>query len=105
MGFFFFYGNRKPRQYEHKPIYWDPNKEKLQERIDRIKRQLDEEDGKIATTEEYKPQIKGAFLESSEHIRRQHERGRDSKYRSSRSMTLLLFLVILLVVLWVLYFK
>ncbi len=28
MGIFFFYQNRKPRPFEHKPIYWDPKKEK-----------------------------------------------------------------------------
>ena len=26
MALFSFYNMRKPRQYDHKPIYWDPHK-------------------------------------------------------------------------------
>ena len=37
MGMFSFYNVRKPRQFEHKPIYWDPRKEKLEKRIHKVK--------------------------------------------------------------------
>ena len=33
MALFSFYNVRKPRQFEHKPIYWDPDKEELEKRI------------------------------------------------------------------------
>ena len=29
MALFSFYNMRKPRQFDHKPIYWDPHKEEL----------------------------------------------------------------------------
>lgn len=32
MALFSFYNMRKPRQFDHKPIYWDPHKEALEER-------------------------------------------------------------------------
>ena len=30
MALFSFYNMRKPRQFDHKPIYWDPHKEALE---------------------------------------------------------------------------
>ena len=40
MGMFSFYNMRKPRQFEHKPIYWDPRKEKLEQRIHKVKMEM-----------------------------------------------------------------
>lgn len=40
MALFSFYNMRKPRQYDHKPIYWDPHKEALEERISKVKREM-----------------------------------------------------------------
>ena len=40
MALFSFYHMRKPRQFEHKPIYWDPHKEALEERVSKIKREM-----------------------------------------------------------------
>ena len=36
MALFSFYNMRKPRQFDHKPIYWDPHKEALEERISTV---------------------------------------------------------------------
>ena len=33
MALFSFYNVRKPRQFDHKPIYWDPHKEAMEDRI------------------------------------------------------------------------
>ncbi len=33
MGLFFFYNNRKPRKFDHKPIFYDPKKESLEKQI------------------------------------------------------------------------
>lgn len=35
MGLFFFFNNRKPRSFEHKPIYWNPQKESTESRVNR----------------------------------------------------------------------
>ena len=53
MALFSFYNMRKPRQYDHKPIYWDPHKEALEERISKVKREMGVEE----SLEEYKPHI------------------------------------------------
>ena len=36
MGLFSFYNNRRPRQFDHKPIYFDPHKEAMEERVRKI---------------------------------------------------------------------
>ena len=44
MAKFFFYNNRKPRRFNYKPILFDPDedarKEKLQNRINAVKREM-----------------------------------------------------------------
>ena len=40
MALFSFYNVRKPRQFEHKPIYWDARKEALGDRVEKVKREL-----------------------------------------------------------------
>ena len=37
MALFSFYNVRKPRQFNHKPIYWDPHKEAMEERVRKMK--------------------------------------------------------------------
>ena len=63
MALFSFYNMRKPRQFDHKPIYWDPHKEALEERISKVKREMGVEE----PLEEYKPHIKGTFIEGTSH--------------------------------------
>lgn len=65
MAFFSFYNMRKPRQFDHKPIYWDPRKEALEERISKVKREMGIEE----PLEEYKPHIKGTFIEGTSHLK------------------------------------
>ena len=38
MALFSFYNVRKPRQFNHKPIYWDPHKEAMEERVRKSRR-------------------------------------------------------------------
>ena len=40
MALFSFYNVRKPRQFDHKPIYWDPHKEAMEDRIRKVKREI-----------------------------------------------------------------
>ena len=40
MALFSFYNVRKPRQFNHKPIYWDPHKEAMEERVRKMKREM-----------------------------------------------------------------
>ena len=71
MALFSFYNMRKPRQFDHKPIYWDPHKEALEERISKVKREMGVEE----PLEEYKPHIKGTFIEGTSHLKKSVGRG------------------------------
>ena len=62
MGMFSFYNMRKPRQFEHKPIYWDPRKEKLEQRIHKVKMEMGVEE---TDYEQYKDAIRGSFVEGT----------------------------------------
>ncbi len=99
MALFSFYNMRKPRQYNHKPIYWDPHKEALEERVRKIKREM----GMEESLEEYKPQIKGTFIEGTSHLKKSRDRGDDRRSREYKSGRLVLALVILGVIFWYMF--
>jgi len=101
MALFSFYNVRKPRQYEHKPIYWDPRKEELEERTRRIKRELGVEE----PLEDYKPQIKGTFIEGTTHLKRNRSKGHDPRSRTYSNVKLIVILAILLAVAWAFFFR
>lgn len=101
MAFFSFYNVRKPRKFNHQPIYWDPRKEKLEERTKRIRREM----GLEEIDEDYKPQIKGTFVEGTTHLKKRVEKGETPQGRSYKNVTLALALVVLLAFLWFLYFR
>ncbi len=101
MSLFSFYNVRKPRQFEHKPIYWDSKKEALEERVLKVKREM----GLEEKPEEYKPQIKGSFIEGTTHLRRSKDRGDDSRGREYKNVKLFVVLVVLLVLFWFLYWR
>lgn len=101
MAFFSFYNTRKPRQFNHRPIYWDPRKEALDERVLKAKKEL----GLLESDEEYKPQIKGTFIEGTTHLKNRIENGETSKTRTSKNIKLAIALVLLLILFWYLFFK
>ena len=73
MALFSFYNVRKPRQFEHKPIYWDPDKEELEKRVHRVKREMGLEEESV---EEYKDAIRGSFIEGDDASEEKQEPGR-----------------------------
>lgn len=101
MAFFSFYRVRKPRKYNYQPIYWDPRKENLEERTRKIKREM----GLEKVDENYKPQIKGTFVEGTSHLKKRIEKGETPRSRAYKNIKLVLALVLLGVVLWYLFFK
>lgn len=101
MAFLSFYSTRKPRQFNHKPIYWNPKREALDERISKVKREM----GMEEMAEDYKPHIKGTFAEGTTHLRRKIENGETPRSRSSKNVKLALALVLLLVLLWYMFVK
>jgi hypothetical protein len=95
MGFF---NQRKPRGFHHEPIYYDPRKEELEERVKKVKKEMG-----MLPDEEYKPNLKGAFIEQSSHVRRRQQN--EEKSSSSRNIKLGVLLAVLLVVFWYLYIR
>ncbi|MDR0844034.1 MAG: hypothetical protein LBN71_02345 [Tannerella sp.] len=102
MALFSFYSVRKPRQYEHKPIYWDPRREALEKRIRQVKMEM----GEIPEDpEEYKASIRGSFSEGTTHLRRSKAKGFDVHERANRNMRLILIVVLLSVVFWYFFLR
>lgn len=101
MALFSFYNQRKPRQYQHKPIYWDPRKEDLEDRERKIRREL----GVEKVDENYKPQIKGKFSENTKHLRKSLEKGDDYRSRKYKNIRLAIMLVALAFVFWILFIR
>lgn len=102
MALFSFYNVRKPRQFSHKPIYWDPKKEEMELRKQRIRRELGLED----TPENYRPQIKGKIIEQSNHLRKSViYKGEDIRTREYKNVKLIVICILLLVLFWALFFK
>ena len=99
MGMFSFYNVRKPRQYEHKLIYWDPHKEALDKRILDVKREI----GIEIADAEYRPNIKGTFIEGTSHLKKSQDKGYDSRGRTYKNVKLLLAAGILGGLLWYLF--
>ena len=101
MALFSFYNVRKPRQFEHKPIYWDPHKEAMEERISKIKREM----GMEESPEDYKPSIKGTFIEGTTHLKRSRGRGDDARSRQYKNVKLIVALAVLAVLVWYLFWQ
>lgn len=100
MALFSFYNMRKPRQFEHKPIYWDPHKEEMEKRVSRIKREMGMEEESL---ENYKPQIKGTFVEGTSHLKKSREKGDDTRSRKYRNVKLAVALAVLAALFWYLF--
>ena len=101
MALFSFYNMRKPRQFEHKPIYWDPHKEEMEARVSKAKRELGIEE----SLENYKPHIKGTFIEGTTHLKKQVERGATSRTRTYSNVRFVVILVVLIALFWFLYWR
>ena len=101
MALFSFYKVRKPRQFEYKPIYWDPKKEAMEERVRRVKREI----GMEELDENYKPQIKGSFVEQTSHLRKSLDRGDGPRSRTYKNIKLIVLLVVLAALLWFVFLQ
>ncbi len=110
-----FFKQRKPRQFDHKPIYYDQKKDELQKRIDRIKQEVEESESNQEALKDLenlseediqrlKEGIKGSFLSGTHHLKKHYEGGIGNSQRGSRIIKSLLLIVGLLFISWVLFF-
>ena len=91
MALFSFYNVRKPRQFDHKPIYWDPHKEAMEDRIRKVKREIGMEEE--LSIDDYKASV---FFRIYSIIH-------DSRSRTYKNMKLLLAAAILGGIFWYLF--
>ena len=125
------YRPRQPRNFNHKPIYWDPKKEQLQRRIEQIRRELEAAEGSDTeahtdsstacddTDRARKEQVEAdygsgeAFRESlseslyggTRHLKKQRDKGIDNYARSGIILRSILTLILLGFIVWVLYYR
>ena len=98
---FFFYNNRKPRQFDYKPILYNPDKDEFNERVIKVKKEMG-----VIEDAEYKPTIKGEFIRNTNHLRRKVNKEESTgKSNTKRNMSLIIFLVVLIVVAYLIYFN
>ncbi|WP_152566768.1 hypothetical protein [Porphyromonas sp. COT-239 OH1446] len=118
-----FYRQRRPRQFEHKPIYWDARKEELNRRVERIRQEMiasGEIDGELSSEQvelseqerqarligyDASKRVRGAFYHGTEHLLRQRERGIDAADRTRLIIRLLLVLMALGFVIWFFFLR
>jgi len=105
MGLFFnpfsFYRLRKPRRFNHTPIYYDPRKEEQAARLRRVKREM----GEPIAAEDYQPDIRGSFAEGTRHLKKSLAKGDDASARRMKNGRLLVMLVLLLFLAWFLFVR
>ena len=130
MGVQSFFKQRRPRQFEHKLIYWDPRREELQKRVARVRQELvasgeltaeeaqrrtadeealstDEDQMLPDSAEHYDPssQVRGSFMRSTQHLQHQHERGLTAADRDRRTIRLMLGLLLLGFAFWYFFLR
>lgn len=109
MGLGSFYKQRKPRSFNHKPIYYDQKRDELDKRIERIRREVEEEEAQKrgeapeCDYSHYQPHIRGTFIEGTQHLKEQQLSGIDQSSRISRTFRTLAMLILVCVVSWLLY--
>lgn len=88
MGYF---GVREPRRFNHKYIFVDERREKLDKIVENAKRDL----GMLPPKDtDYEERIKGAFAQESSHLKRRKENG--EKFSTKTLVVLLVAMLFLL---------
>ena len=101
MSAFFFYNNRKPRQFNYTPILFNPDedarKERLQKRIEEVKREmgvLPEE--KVVEKKEFKTE----FIAQTHHLKKRKERESAGQRNFFSNNGLLIILILILFIIF-----
>lgn len=96
MGLFF--NVRGPRKYNHQPVFFDPRKDALHERVSKIKKEIG-----MLPDEEYKANLKGAFTNQSSHVRRRLEN--EEKSDATRNIKIAIVLAVLVMAFYYFYIR
>ena len=105
MGVFFFYKNRKPRKFNYTPILYDPEeearKERLEKRIEEIKREM----GVLPAEEEAKREFKPEFVSQTRHLKKRkarQEAGQNTFYTNNWLLIVIVAVLIGVFIFWIL---
>jgi hypothetical protein len=94
MGVFFFYKNRKPRKFNYTPILYDPaedaRKERLQKRIEEIKRDMG------ILPEKERKEFKTGFISQTRHLKRRNEKKASGQrtFLTNNGLLIIIFVVL-----------
>lgn len=115
MGIFFFYNNRKPRKFNHRPILFDPDeearKEQMEKRIRRIREEVAREEGRElepheTSTGKSQTNFREEFISQTKYLKRRKERyDEDNKPFYTNNITIVLLLVVLVVLFYILFLR
>ena len=110
MGLGSFYKQRKPRSFDHKPIYYDQRRDELEKRIERIRREVEQEeqaelDGQSSSHDYsgYRPRIRGTFVEGTQHLKERQLQGETQSTRSGRTLRTLTLLIAVCLLSWLVF--
>ena len=73
----------------------------MEERVRKIKREMGVEE----SLEEYKPQIKGTFVEGTSHLKKGLDRGDNARSRTYKSVKLIVAIAVLGALFWYLFWS
>ena len=96
MNLFPFFRQPTPRRFDHKPIYYDKQKEEREERIKRVKKELgmtDENNEK----KDYEQRLRGSFKEAV-------PGGSSREKMAKTNRTVMIIFIVLLIVVLIAYF-
>lgn len=112
MGLLFF-KQRPVRKFDHKPIYWDPRKEDLENRVKNIRNEMirkGEIEGEIEEIKkedwvesEARERISRSLFSHTDHLNSQRRKGMDKQARTDKTIKLIIMLMALIAISWYLY--
>lgn len=113
MGMFFFYNNRKPRKFNHSPIFYDPDKEErreqMEKRIRRMREEVAREEGRTIEPPPETPRktdFGEEFLSQTKYLKRRKEREvEDRKPFFTSNITVMLLIIALLFIFYYFFMR
>ncbi len=111
---------RQPRHFNHIPIYWDPKKEQLKQRVEQIRLELGSNESQVdlgtskklndivthsPSAEDLRETLSNSLFSGTRHLKRQRDRGIDSYARTGIILRSILILLLLGFIVWVLYYR
>ena len=105
MGVFFFYKNRKPRKFNYTPILYDPDEEARKERLEKRIQEIKKEMGVLPEEEETNREFKPEFLSQTRHLKKRKSReesGQSPFYTNNWLLIIIVMVLLAIFFFWIL---